>query len=113
MDNHNSSLLHLIDGAKILGLSNSDIQVAKDFLTFNELGLCFDTIITQMYEYDIEITIEYYDLISKVGKSMKIPSEEYSFMQELIRSDSIIPKPIKEGLSVIIDSLNDNIKKDS
>jgi hypothetical protein len=33
MENHNSSLLHLIDGVKILGLSNSDVQIAKDFLT--------------------------------------------------------------------------------
>ncbi|MCU0471329.1 MAG: MafI family immunity protein [Arcicella sp.] len=111
MDNYKISLLHLIDGAKILGLSNADIQVAQDFLTFNELGLSFDTIITQMYEYDIEITIEYYSMISKIGESMQIPLEEYSFMKELIRSDNIIPQPIKEGLRGIIDSLNGAIEK--
>lgn len=108
MKNNKTSLLHLIECSKLFGLSEKDIKVAQDFLAVNELGLSFDTIITQMYEYDIEINEEYYGLISEIGKSMGITG--YEFMKELIRSDSQIPQPIKERLKVIIDSLNDNFK---
>ena len=49
------ALLKIMEVARILGLSENDLKSAKDYLVHNELGLCFDTIITQLYEYDIEI----------------------------------------------------------
>lgn len=81
----NDNLLRLIEIAKFLGLNENDLRHANDFLDHNEFGLCFDTLITQMYEYDLEIDNEIYDLISKIGKSMNLEIGSYSFMKELIR----------------------------
>ena len=86
MLNHNTYLSHLIEKSKLLGLPEKDIQIAQDFLTLNELGLSFDTIVTQMYEYNVEITEEYYRMLTKIGEKMKIPLREYDFMQELIKT---------------------------
>ncbi|WP_408022230.1 MafI family immunity protein [Sphingobacterium sp.] len=76
-------MLRLIEIARILGLNNRDLKNAEDFLTHNEFGLCFDTIVTQVYEYDIEIDSELYESISKIGERMNLKLESYSFMKEL------------------------------
>lgn len=94
--------LKLIEVAGVLGLDEIDLKNAREFLTYNEFGLCFDTIVTQMYEYDIEIDKEFYQLIAKIGEMMELEQEDYSFMQELIRDESNIPKPVKEELVRII-----------
>ncbi|MEZ4928379.1 MAG: MafI family immunity protein [Saprospiraceae bacterium] len=98
-------LLRLIEIARILGLDNRDLKNAEDFLMHSEFGLCFDTIITQMYEYDIEIDNEFYESISKIGERMNLKQESYSFMKELIRDKSNIPKPVKDELAKIIAGL--------
>jgi hypothetical protein len=78
-------LIALIKRAKTLGLPDHDLKDAKEFLDHNEFELCFDTIITQMYEYNTEIDHEFYELIKKIGNKMNLPLENYSFMMELIR----------------------------
>ena len=98
-------LLRLIETARILGLNYRDLKNAEDLLIHNEFGLCFDTIITQMYEYDIEIDDELYESISKIGDRMNLKPESYTFMKELIRDESNIPKPLKDELTRIITSL--------
>ena len=102
-----NSLFALIEGARILGLGEEDLTNAKEFLENHEFGLCFDTVITQMYEHDIEITNEFYEMISKIANKMNLPSESYSFMRELIRSENSIPKPVKDGLARIISGLEE------
>lgn len=102
-----NALLGLIEIARILGLDNRDLKYAEDFLNHNEFGLCFDTIVTQMYEYDIEIDNEFYQLISKIGERMNLRQESYSFMKELIRDESNIPKPVKDELMRIIVGLTE------
>ena len=99
------TLLKLIEIARILGLNEKDLKNAKDYLEHNEFGLCFDTLITQMYEYDIEIDNNSYELISKIGKKMNLEVDNYSFMKELIRNSNSIPKPVKDELAQIIASL--------
>lgn len=96
----------LLNISKALGIKVDDLKNAKDFLDHHEYGLCFDTIVTQMYEYDIEIDNEFYQLINKIGKKLDMPLESYSFTQELIRDKNNIPKPVKEELARIIDSFN-------
>ncbi|MFC0182994.1 hypothetical protein SAMN04515674_1303 [Pseudarcicella hirudinis] len=100
-----NALLRLIEIAKILGLDDRDLENAKEFLMHNEFGLCFDTIITQMYEYDIEIDNDFYESISKIGERMNLKQESYSFMKELIRDESNVPKPVKDELARIIAGL--------
>jgi hypothetical protein len=48
----------LIACAKILGLPQCDLDIAGDFLINIEYGLCFETVITQMYGLiSIKITL--------------------------------------------------------
>jgi hypothetical protein len=98
-------LTALIDSAKIIGLPEEDINNAKEFLEHREYGLCFDTIIGQLYEYDIEINEELYEAISMIAYKMNFPFESYSFAKELIRSESHIPQTIKIQIANIINSL--------
>ncbi len=78
-----NSLLKLIEEARLLGLNDHDLNNAKDFLIQHEFELCFDTITTQMYEYDIEIDGNFYELIVGIGEMMNLEQESYSFIREL------------------------------
>lgn len=95
----------LIESAKTLGLDEQDINTAKEFLEHHEYSLCFDTLITQIYEYDIEIDDEFYEAIIKIASSMNLPFDNYSFMKELIRNKNSVPKTVKEQIANIISSL--------
>jgi hypothetical protein len=95
----------LLESTKAIGLSEQDLNNAKEFLEHHEYGLCFDTIITQLYEYDIEIDEDFYEVITKIANKMGLPFESYSFMKELIRSESTIPKTVKTQLANIISTL--------
>lgn len=95
----------LLQAAELLGLSKSDLKNAYDFLKHNEYGLSFDTVITQLYEYEVEINEQFYTLVCKIAHEMNLPEESYNFIKELIRSKENIPKPVKEELAKLIGSL--------
>lgn len=61
----NSLLKVMIARAALLGLGEEDVGHAQEFLRYNEFGLCFEHIITQLYEYDCKIDQEFYDLIAR------------------------------------------------
>lgn len=105
MNTLDKALLKLIEIAKTLGLSEFDVNNATEYLINKEYLLSYDTIITQMYEFDLEISNEVYLLISQIGKKMNLADTDYLFMNELIRNDSNIPKPVKEEISKIIETL--------
>lgn len=79
-----NELSRMIETACALGLSEKDLMNAKEYLKHNELELCFDTVITQLYEYEIEINEQFYELVSKIAKSMKLQQESYFFIKDLI-----------------------------
>lgn len=108
MNTLEKALLKLIEIAKAVGLSEFDVNNATEYLINKEYGLSYDTIITQMYEYDLEIDNEIYLLISQIAKKMSIADSEYLFMNELIRNDSSIPKPVREEIAKIIEALKDH-----
>jgi hypothetical protein len=97
-------LLSLLSIAKLLGLNQRDIDNAAWYIDYQDYELCFDILITQMHEYNIEIGNDVYLLISDIAAKMKLPIEEYSFMQELVRNEHQIPKPVKDELGEIIGS---------
>ncbi len=88
-----------------LGLGERDLYNVDEFIKYKEFELGFDTLITQMYEYDIEINDQVYELIVSIGSQLKLSKDKYDFMQELIRRDQKIPKPVAEELLKIIKSL--------
>ena len=98
----------LIEAAKVLGLGDLDINNSIGLLENREYGLAFDTVITQLYEYEIEIDRDFYDLIVKVAQKMGIEEGAYSFMIEMVRSENIVPKSVKDKLAEILTLLESN-----
>ncbi|WP_409019474.1 MafI family immunity protein [Dyadobacter sp. CY347] len=76
---------NLIFKCESLGLPEKDCIDANSFLEHNELGLAFETILTQMYEYDILIDSELYGQIEAIAGRLSLKSPEYEFMSGLIR----------------------------
>ena len=85
MKNIVKNLIKFIDHAKSFGLLNRDLENAEDFLENNEFGLCFDTIVTQLYEFDVEINEEFCLIADQIGKSLGLEPETYSYIKELIK----------------------------
>jgi hypothetical protein len=94
-----------LDAAKELGLYEVDFGNAKHLIENREYGLAFDTIITQLYEYEIEIDQEFYNLIEVIAKRLNMPEGEYSFMKKLIRTENKLSKPLKARLATILKDL--------
>jgi len=84
-------LLLLLATARALGLNEADLENARDYLKHNEQGLCFDTILTQLYEYNIEIDNDLYETIVEIGKAINLEPDAYSFMKELIKGGTGSP----------------------
>ncbi|TWF39718.1 hypothetical protein FHW36_105157 [Chitinophaga polysaccharea] len=99
--------LALIDAAGALGLSKVDLDNATILSNSHEYGLAFDTIVTQLYEYDTDIDIEFYNLVVDVAQKMRIPENTYSFIRELIRDKNVVPKSVKDKLAEILHLLED------
>ena len=78
-------LNNLIEKAAELGLSEQDIKHAKEFLEYNEDFLCFDQIVTQMYEYDILIDGSFYALVESIAKNWKLDEKEYTYLKGNLR----------------------------
>lgn len=74
----------LIQAAEILGLPASDVTIAREYITYNEHGLCLDTIITQLSENNIPIDSRVYTLIDEIGTSMDLTPDSWQFLEELI-----------------------------
>jgi hypothetical protein len=83
------NLKTLIDSTKALGLNQKDIDHSLEYLAYNEYGLCFDQIVTQLYEYDIEITLSVYQLIEEIGMLLDLSPSDYSHMKETIKDKRI------------------------
>ncbi|KOY86558.1 hypothetical protein AD998_10745 [bacterium 336/3] len=78
-------LLDFIKKSENLGLSKKDIEVAQEFLDYGEYSLCFDTITEQLYEHQIHIDINYYNLAQKIALEMSLEEESYSYLKYLIQ----------------------------
>lgn len=99
-------LIGLLRAAEFLGLPKDDVDNAYDYLQYNEYGLTFDTIVTQLYEYDIEVNDDFYTLTRRVAHEMKLPEENYAFIKDLIRNKESIPRLVKEEIAKVISSLS-------
>jgi hypothetical protein len=53
-------------------LPETDANNAADLLKHDEWGEAFTLICTQLYEYDLSISQDVFELIEKTGKSMKL-----------------------------------------
>jgi len=74
-----------INTAKALGARPEDIEIAQEYLREGEYGLAWDQLVSQMYEYQINIDQDYYDLVAEIAQKMRIGENEYSFLREVIK----------------------------
>jgi hypothetical protein len=81
------AIRELIDNAKLLGARDEDIRNALEFLPVDEFGVAWELIVDQIYEYQIPIDRDFYDLAETIAKKMKFPEERYSFLRELIMKE--------------------------
>jgi hypothetical protein len=95
----------LLTEAEALGLDPVDVNNAREMLRYDEKELCFDIIANQFHSYDLEITPAFYELLARTGRCLQVAPESYAFNQELIRSDTHIPKPVREGVARVIGAL--------
>ncbi len=104
MKNIEKKLNLLCDLAEVYQARKEDVCHAREFIHYNEFELSFDTLITQMYEYEIKIDTKTYSLIESIGIQLKLSREKYFFMNEqIVENNSIaIPKDINECLMKFI-----------
>ena len=77
-------LSQILEKAIVLGLDEYDSSNAKDFLANHEFELCLDTIVTQVYEYEIKIDNKFYDLVLDTSNKMKLKPERYNYLNSTI-----------------------------
>lgn len=73
-----------IERAREFGLPGRDVENAEMFLEHHEYGLCFETLVEQLYEYDIPIDRELVTLAASLGSAMKYESESWVCLEELV-----------------------------
>lgn len=82
--NKKKSLLSFIKMAEQMGLQSVDAENARDLFLHHEFELCFDTVITQLYEHRIKISSEFYNLACGISDELKIEGKNYAFLKELL-----------------------------
>lgn len=84
-NNTKKELKNLLETSSRFEIRQKDLKDALEFLEHGEYELCFDTLVTQMYEYEVAINEDFYQLLCKVGNKLKLPSSRYLFMKELVK----------------------------
>lgn len=87
MFNHTkNNLINVLEWAAVLHLPQEDVTIAREYLAYNEAGLCLDHIATQIYEYGLPITDDFYKLIATAAEGIKLDKDIYSYLKELIKA---------------------------
>jgi hypothetical protein len=92
----------IIDCAALLNLPDVDLMAAKEYLKYNEWELCLDQIATQLYEYNIEVTPSFVQLIDIAVEKIQLPAETHSYLKELINNDSRMPNSVTSQIDTIL-----------
>ncbi|WP_185731234.1 MafI family immunity protein [Larkinella rosea] len=88
MNSLDTDIFDLIFKCSSLGLPEKDSNDARSYLENNERGLAFDTLLTQIYEYDILIDGDIYRQIEAIARELSINAEDYAFITKLIRPNT-------------------------
>lgn len=83
-------LQNLIERSKSLNLREEDVNDAQEFLENREYELCFDTIATQMFEYEINIDINTLLLMEDIIQQMGLSKERYSYIKNSFTNNTSI-----------------------
>jgi hypothetical protein len=75
-------LLNLIEDALRLGLTKQDAKNATDFVIHREWGIAFDVVVSQVYEYDIQVNQAFVDSVFRIARLLELPDEEYLYIKD-------------------------------
>lgn len=71
-----------ISKAAILGLPNHDQEIVREYTACLEFDLSFNHVTERLYELDIQIDSEYYELAKQLAGLMQIDESEYNYLTE-------------------------------
>ncbi len=66
-------------------IPEADIKNILEFIENNEFGIAYETLCTQLYEYNIQISCDFYEKVSSYGKSIKIEPSLWLPLKELLK----------------------------
>ena len=95
----------LLDSAKLLGLREFDESNVLEMLKYKQYNLAFEIIVTQLYEFDVEINKLFYELAVETANTLSLGDSEYLFLTELIRDENKVPQPVKDKLAVLLKTI--------
>lgn len=78
-----SQIIQLLNEVKN-DLPTDDIKNIREFAENNEFGLAYEILCTQLYEYSVQISCDYYNKISLYGKSIQIQPSVWLPLKELV-----------------------------
>ncbi|MBS0656365.1 MAG: MafI family immunity protein [Verrucomicrobia bacterium] len=70
----------------INNLPAEDVEEINDYITHGECGVAYDHLVSQLFEYDISISSETYELIAEFGKFMGYEESEWGHLKSLIKA---------------------------
>jgi len=80
-------------GNKFKGrLEDMWLEVALDYVNYNEWGLAFETLCDYLVEYNVFISVEEYDEMIKLAKDMRLNLDNgnFKYLKYLARRNSKI-----------------------
>ncbi len=92
-------LTELMADAEKFGLPERDINNAVQYFDYFEYGPCFDTIVEQLFEYNIEIDEHFYELCRSIALKMELPEKDYAYLKELIGNKSGPQGALQRGVN--------------
>lgn len=66
-------------------LPSEDVKKVVELVENNEFGIAYETLCTQIYEYEVRITKKFYEMVSFYGESIKIQPSIWEPIKELIK----------------------------
>ncbi len=66
-------------------LPANDVQSIRELVQSRELGISFENLCNQIYEYDIKISKGVFDKISSLGNAMNLDQSAWNFLAQLIK----------------------------
>lgn len=76
-------LAELIGAAKAAGLPELDVMNATEALEHNEFGDALDTILVQLFEYEVRVETGFIAKAREACHSMQLDWDQYSFVESL------------------------------
>ncbi|MBU6122911.1 MafI family immunity protein [Hymenobacter siberiensis] len=68
-----------------LGLPARDAVIAQEYRDYAERGLAFEHMVTQLFEYAIPLTADFYEQVEVCAESLEMAPEAYSILLLLVK----------------------------